>query len=152
MKKMIWALALASSTVSAGDDLYYLAEAIYFEARSEILACQIIVAQSIMNRVDQDRFPDTIKEVIHQTGWSKKYNKEVCQYSYTCDGKSNKMTNIKSEIRSYQVASMVLLGEVPDLSEGADHYYAHDIATPSWDSSLEDRYVCDNHTFGKVKW
>lgn len=151
MKKVVWALALASSSVSAGDDLKYLAEAIYFEARSEPLACQIIVAQNILNRVDQERFPNTIEEVVHQRTKSKA-GKWVCQYSYFCDGKSDQLTNSKAEIKSYQVASMVLLSEVPDLSEGSDHYYAHEIVTPRWASSMTDVFVCDKHTFGKLKW
>ena len=138
--------------VYSNDDLDNLAEAIYFEARSEPLVCQIVVAQSIMNRVAQVRFPDTVEEVVHQRGWSKRKKGFVCQYSYFCDGKSDLMVNDKAQLLSYQVASMVLLRQVPDLSEGADHYYAHDITTPDWEPLLENRFVCDKHTLGILNW
>jgi len=151
MRSAALLLAAISGAATAGDDLKYLAEAIYFEARSEPLACQIIVAQNILNRVDQERFPNTIKEVVHQSTKTKN-GKLVCQFSYYCDGKSDLMLNTRAEIKSYQVASMVLLNQAPDLSEGSDHYYAHNIVTPKWASAMTDTFVCGDHTFGKLKW
>lgn len=150
MRKLLLALLFGVGTVHADDDLKHLAEAIYFEARSEPLACQIIVAQNILNRVDQERFPNTVEGVVHQR--RKKNGKWICQFSYYCDGKSDRMTNTTAEIKSYQVASMVLLNQVPDLSEGSDHYYAHKIVTPTWAPSMTDVFVCGDHTFGKLKW
>ena len=150
MRKLIPAMLLASSCAAANDDLKYLAEAVYFEARSEPLACQIIVAQVVMNRVYQERFPDTVKGVVHQK--KKVRGKYVCQYSYHCDGKSDVMSNARAEIKAYQVASMVLLGDVPDFSEGADHYYAQEIVIPAWDNNMENKFVCDKHTFGTLDW
>ena len=155
MIRLVWVVALVTSTVSAGeagDDLKYLAEAIYFEARSEPLACQIIVAQTILNRVSQSRFEDSVEGVVHQKKWSETLNRSVCQYSYFCDGKPDILQNTKAELVAYQVASMVLLRQIPDLSEGADHYYAHEITTPSWEPSLEATFVCDKHTFGILNW
>ena len=43
-----------------------LATAIYFEARGEPMVGQVAVAQVIINRVDDERFPDTVCEVVKQ--------------------------------------------------------------------------------------
>lgn len=147
----IAASILLMSPVSHASDLDALAEAIYFESRSEVLACQIVVAQSIINRVHQERFPNTIEEVVHQKSWSKRYQDEVCQYSYFCDGKPDIMTNYKAELISYRVASMVLNDNIPDISNGADHYHA-DYSHPYWGPDLTDTFTCGTHVFGKLKW
>lgn len=50
-----------------------LAEALYFEARSEPLDGKLLVAEVVINRVKHDDFPDTICEVVYQEGqfsWS----------------------------------------------------------------------------------
>lgn len=131
-------------------DLDNLAEAIYFESRSEPVACQIILAQTILNRVKQDRFGDTIKEVIHQR---KRINgKWVCQYSYYCDNKPEVKADFSAELVAYQVSSMVLLDEVPDLSEGADHYYAYKKVDPNWSKYMKNTFVCGDHIFGTLTW
>lgn len=147
---MIAALLLAS-TIYTSDDLDILAEAIYFEARSEVTACQIIVAQTITNRVHQSRFKDSIREVVYQKKRTTS-GKWVCQYSYYCDGKPDVMRDFKAKLKSYQVASLVLNNEVLDLSEGADHYYAHRIVTPRWHDHMQDSYICGDHTFGRLEW
>ena len=148
MKNLILVLLFAVSSVNAEDyDLEHLAEAIYFEARSEPLACQIIVAQVILNRVHQERYPDTIKEVIHQRN-----NNNVCQYSYFCDGKPDRLVDSRAEIVAYQAASFALEQDAIDFSEGADHYYAHDIVIPYWSRAMKNSFVCGGHTFGKLSW
>lgn len=148
---LAWAAAVLTIGMYSSDDLKYLSEAIYFEARSEPVECQEIVAQVILNRVEQKRFPNTIKEVVHYKKRNTRGN-WVCQFSYYCDGKSDVMRNIDAEIRSYQVASKVLLRKTPDLSKGADHYYAHNLVYPYWGPKLKETYQCANHTFGKLKW
>ena len=44
--------------------LVCMAHAIYFEARSESTVGQIAVAQVIMNRVSDHRFPDSVCNVV----------------------------------------------------------------------------------------
>ena len=66
-----------------------LALAIYFEARSEPIAGQLAVAQVILNRVVDERYPDTVCEVImegptHPSGHPVRHK---CQFSFWCDGK-----------------------------------------------------------------
>ena len=44
-----------------------LAKNIYFEARNQSVAGQIAVAQVVINRVNDDRFPNTICKVVQQS-------------------------------------------------------------------------------------
>ena len=46
------------------EDLYWLARIISAESRGEPLEGQIAVGNVVLNRVDSDNYPDTIKEVI----------------------------------------------------------------------------------------
>lgn len=50
------------------DDLELLARLVYLEARGEPYDGQVAVAEVVLNRVVSDRFPDTVEEVIYQTG------------------------------------------------------------------------------------
>lgn len=143
-------IVMLASALYSSDDLDTLAEAVYFEARSEPVACQIMVAQNILNRVGQARFPDTIKGVIEQRKFRR--GKWYCQYSYFCDGRAESKYDYRAEELSYQVASMVLNGDVIDLSEGSDHYYAHRKVQPSWAFLMYDVFICGDHTFGKLDW
>lgn len=150
---MLTAIALASVlSLDTGnpDDLEYMAEAIYFESRSEVLACQIVLAQTVINRVNQPRFPNVVKDVIRQN--KVKNGKLICQYSYNCDGKPNVMREYDAMVTSYKLASEVLYGNMIDLSNGSDHYYAHKLVTPEWAAKMTDVFVCGDHTFGKLSW
>lgn len=153
MRNGSWAaasLCVISISVNA-TELDALAEAIYFEARSEPFVCQVVLAQSILNRVAQKRYPDTVESVVRQKTLNK-YGKYTCQYSYYCDGQPDKMTDYMAELRSYQTASRVLMRDLPDFSNGADHYYNPFKASPSWGNELEGAFMCGNHRFGRHDW
>ena len=69
--------------------LMCLAFNIYHEARSQSTIGQLAVAQVVMNRVDDDRFPDTVCEVVKQAVTHKGTNKPIlhrCSFSWWCDG------------------------------------------------------------------
>ncbi len=48
------------------DNLSCLAEAVYFEARSESFVAQLAVANVILQRVQSERYPDNICDVVRQ--------------------------------------------------------------------------------------
>ena len=59
-----------------------LANAIYFEARSESLRGQAAVAQVVLNRVRNPAYPNSICGVVYQNdNWRNR-----CQFSFACDG------------------------------------------------------------------
>lgn len=50
------------------DDLYWMSRIITWESGNQPVAGQIAVGNVVLNRVDSQRFPDSIKEVIFQPG------------------------------------------------------------------------------------
>ena len=72
--------------------LVCMSYAIYFEARSEPIVAQPAVAQVVMNRVDDHRFPNTVCEVVTdglRYSWdSRKIVRDQCAFSFYCDGKT----------------------------------------------------------------
>ena len=76
---------------------YCMALNIYYEARGSNLADKAAVADVVLNRVNDSRYPNTICEVVKQgeqkPSW-KDPNKMVmvrnrCQFSWYCDGKKD---------------------------------------------------------------
>jgi len=128
--------------------LMCLALNVYFEARSENMASQVAVSLVVMNRVEDHRFPDTVCGVVKQ-GLKYKNDKVVlgkCQFSWYCDGKSDKPTNKKAWFQAKEIASIVLDGGVFDFTEGATHYHAYYVY-PSWRKTKTKVARIDSHIF-----
>ena len=59
----------------------------------------------------------------------------ACHFSWWCDGKSDKTYDLDAWLRSNQLASNIILGYTPDITDGATHY--HKIGYyPNW---IKDR-------------
>jgi len=101
-----------------------LAANVYFEARGESLAGQYMVAYVTMNRVNSNRFPNTICEVV----WQNK------QFSWLNDGIIKHPKDSDAWKIACHIATQFLL-KLPmsqtDLSEGALYYHA-DYVSPEW--------------------
>lgn len=65
-----------------------LAEAIYFEARSEPEAGQAAVAQVVLNRARSGLYPASVCGVVYQN----RHRYMGCQFSFACEGKSLRIT------------------------------------------------------------
>lgn len=104
-----------------------LAEALYFEARGETVKGQFAVAEVILNRVKSSRFPDSLCGVIRQ-GTGRKYQ---CQFTYTCDGRKEIISERQAFNRVAKVARLSLDGVTADLTDGATHYHTTAVR-PSW--------------------
>ena len=74
--------------------LVCLALNVYHEARDQPFIGQVAVAQVVMNRVRDDRYPDDVCEVVMQGptySWKPDFPvRHRCQFSWYCDGKSDK--------------------------------------------------------------
>jgi spore germination cell wall hydrolase CwlJ-like protein len=104
-----------------------LAEALYFEARGETVKGQFAVAEVIRNRVKSDRFPSSYCGVINQ-GTGKKYQ---CQFTYTCDGRPEVVSEPAAYARVAKVARATIDGKSPDVTHGATFYHTTAVR-PSW--------------------
>lgn len=112
---------------TGGPEWRCLTEALYFEARGETVKGQIAVAEVILNRVASSRFPDTVCAVINQ-GTGRKY---ACQFTYTCDGRPEHVTEPRAYDRVGKIARMMLNGAPRKLSGGATFYHTTAVS-PSW--------------------
>ena len=137
------------TTHSKADSLSCLAEAVYFEARSESFVAQLAVANVVLQRVQSERYPDKICDVVRQgRTWKGNPVKNKCNFSYWCDGKPETIANVDVYSEAVNVAGLAMKGVVLMLTEGATHYHASYVL-PYW--ALDERFSIlgqiDNHVF-----
>jgi len=149
----ILTITLAFNVNAAGNpsnidkkQLYCLSQNVYFEARGEKTAGQLAVAMVTMNRVYSKQFPDSICKVV----WQRR------QFSWTHDGKSDLPTERKAWKLARQIAKFVytkygsykvMSNGALDLTRGALHYYAPDLADPKWAESKKVTRQIGGHLF-----
>ena len=122
---------------------------IYYESRSDNLAGQYAVADVVLNRMHDDRYPNTVCEVIQQgptkESWKTKQDPELpdedrvfnpirhkCQFSWYCDGKSDDPKDETGWVQAQYVAGAILYSDkYRGITEGATHYHATYVK-PKW--------------------
>lgn len=118
---------------------YCMALNIYYEARGSNLADQAAVANVVMNRVNDRRYPATICEVVKQGEKDANGNmvRNRCQFSWYCDGKNDVPGNADLWIEAQMLAWQVIEdGKYRGLTEGATHYHATYVS-PRWARELQ---------------
>jgi hypothetical protein len=124
-----------------------LAEAVYFEARSEPEAGQSAVAQVILNRVRSSLYPSTICGVVYQN----RHRHLACQFTFACEGKSLRINDQASWRRAVRVSDAVLAGDTYlEKVGGATHYHA-DYVNPRWASRLKHKDTIGRHIFYQLR-
>ena len=138
---LVLSLILITSATSKAKSTK-MAEALYFEARGEPRRCQIMVANVIMNRVADHRWPSTVYDVINQPA----------QFSYMSDGKPETITDTAAYYELLKISNDVIDGKLKDLTGGANHYLNHNTATDThkWFETMELKAHCGNHWFYKA--
>lgn len=120
---------------------------IYHEARNESTVGQLAVAQVVMNRVSDDRFPDDPCSVIYDGVHVNEVPvRDRCQFSWYCDGLPDKPRNEKAYAVAYENAKTVLDGHYYGIIDGATHYHA-DYVTPRWSRTHTRIVKIDAHIF-----
>ena len=123
-----------------------LAQAIYYEARSEPRIGQLAVADVVLNRVKSSIYPSSICGVVFQG--SKR--KTGCQFSFTCDGSMQAKLNKRKWRQSEQLAGAILAGVHLPVSRNATHYHA-DYVNPYWADNLTPTATIGTHKFYKFR-
>ncbi len=134
----------AQQKAKGGPEWRCLAEALYFEARGESVKGQFAVAEVIMNRVDHADFPDSVCDVIHQ-GTGRKYG---CQFTYTCDGHAEIISEPRAFERVGKVAQVMVRGADRPLTQGATHYHTRAV-NPRWSRTYPRVATIGFHHFYK---
>ena len=159
------------------DELWCLANNIYFEARAESYSGKQAVANVTDNRKDSKLHPNTycsvVKEGPHRESWKTAQDKTLdkseriyyprkhrCQFSWYCDGEKDTIwvqymngTTIDSNNNAWRDSVHIALDTMAqtlyDNTGGATYYYAHNIVYPNWAKQFVVTEVIGNHTFMK---
>lgn len=122
-----------------------LAEAIYYEARSESLAGQQAVAEVIANRTHSKFYPGSICGVVYQGS----NLKTGCQFTFTCDGSLNRAPRGESWRQAQKIAKTVMLGQNRKMTSSATHYHTVNVL-PVWSASLVETKRIGAHIFYRL--
>lgn len=122
-----------STTSSNNTDLNLLSKLVNAEARGESYKGMVAVAATVLNRVADSRFPNTIAGVIYQSG------------AYTCV--SDGQINLEGTEESKKAAQDAINGWDP--TSGCIYYFNPDTATSSWIWSRPQVITIGKHIFCK---
>ena len=122
------------------EDYEVLLRIVEAEAGGEDITGKMLVAGVVMNRVDCDKFPDTVKEVVFQK------ENGVSQFSPVSDGRYDKIC-VSEETK--EAVEKVLYGE--DITRGALYFASRKHANPErmkwFDNSLTLLFSYGGHEF-----
>ena len=119
-----------------------LAVAIFFEARDQPIEGQYAVAEVVMNRVEDPRWPNTICGVVFQRK----------QFSFTHDGKSDRMEKYtkndaiewRAMLQARTIAKQVFDEGYTEMT--STHYHALSVS-PSWAKEMTYDGRIGDHVF-----
>lgn len=114
------------------DDLYWLSRIVSAEAKGESEKGQIAVANVVLNRVEHESFPDSIKDVVFEKGQFSPVNDKSIYNEPTADA-------VESTIKALE-------GEVV-VDEDVLFFYNPKIAPNSWASKRKEATTIGNHRF-----
>jgi spore germination cell wall hydrolase CwlJ-like protein len=126
---------------SLQDEQQCLALAMYWEARGEGRKGMIAVGWTVLNRSRNEHFPASPCEVIYQGG-----ERGRCQFSWWCDGKSDRPQNRDSWTRARIIAAELLTDPPRDPTGGALFYHSRSIPVP-WKRRRVRTARIGNHIF-----
>jgi len=112
-------------------ELDCLTQAVYYEARGETPSGQAAVAQVVLNRARNPAFPKSVCGVVFQRAGAKK----GCQFSFACDGSTQRGREVGAWRRAQTIASRALDGFVMAEVGSATHFHTLNVA-PMWGPRL----------------
>lgn len=124
-----------------------LAEAVYFEARSESDEGRAAVAQVVLNRVKSGLYPDSVCGVVYQNS----HRHLACQFTFTCEGKSLRITEPAPWRDAVRIAREVYEGTTYLTEVGASTHYHAQYVRPYWAKKLKKMDTIGQHVFYKLR-
>lgn len=121
-----------------------MADAIYYEAGFEPREGREAVAEVILNRLGDPRFPKTICGVVYQGS----RRATGCQFTFTCDGSLGRPPQPAAYEEARAIAQSVLerSESAGARTPGANHYHA-DYVSPRWARTMTEVNRIGRHIF-----
>ena len=120
-----------------------LANAIYFEARSEPIRGQMAVAQVVLNRAFSGFYPNDVCGVVYQNA-----NRHLaCQFTFACDGKSKLITERGHWAVANRIAKQTLDGQIYVPEVGKSTHYHASYVHPNWVREMKKLVRFGVHSF-----
>ena len=142
---LAFVLALPCANIARARGLqqehHCLSLALYWEARGESRRGMVAVGWTILNRSRSPEFPSTPCDVVFEGGES-----PPCQFSWWCDGKSDRPLDRDSWINARVIAARLLTDPPPDPTDGALFYHSTRIGVP-WTRPRRRTTRIGNHIF-----
>jgi len=123
-----------------------LAQAVYYEARSEGEAGERAVAQVVLNRVRHPAWPNSVCGVVYQGPMRAGGG---CQFTFTCDGSLRYAPGGPEWDRARRIAAEALGGRTYDPVGLATHYHTNAVF-PAWAPRLTKINVIGAHIFYRL--
>lgn len=124
------------------EDLDILSRIVEAEAGNQDVEGRLLVANVVLNRVDSEKFPNSVKDVVFQE------EKGVCQFSPVSNGR---IWEVQVSEETDEAVERALEGE--DISDGALYFvarkYADDGKVNWFDSNLTYLFEYGGHEFFK---
>lgn len=133
--------AYAGSDSFSDQDFECLREAIYYEAAALDLTGGRAVANVIMNRAKDPRFPNTICGVVAQGE-----ARGACQFSYRCDGRAENFGDRLKFEGATRAAEAALSNPQEDVTDGALFFHARTMR-PGWFATLKRTITAGGNIF-----
>jgi len=121
--------------------LVCMARTLYYEARGQGRRGLEAVAHVVLNRVAHRQFPRTICGVVTEGG-----KRGPCQFSWYCDGRSDRPRDMREYARVFAIAWEVLAGLTKDPTGGANMFHNTRVR-PRWARVAEARGRIGAHLF-----
>jgi spore germination cell wall hydrolase CwlJ-like protein len=124
--------------------VHCLATAIYHEARYESARGQRAVAEVVLARTRTRGRPKSVCGVVYEGAW----RATGCQFSFTCDGLSDRAGNTERWSRAKRIAREALArkGKSARVARGASHYHAAYVR-PRWAKRMRRVARIGTHIF-----
>lgn len=122
-------------------DAECLGLAMYWEARGEGYRGMLAVGSVVLNRVGSKGFPDDVCGVVFDGG-----ENPPCQFSWWCDGKSDRPTNKTHWQATLALAEKLLNRGVKDPTHGALFFHSKSVHS-AWHQKRNRTTRIGNHIF-----